>query len=230
MSVYDQYHKRQYEQPYRSTVSLINFIMKHITSNKIYRCLDVGCGAGANIFHISKKIPFFRFEGLDIREDLIEFAKKMQPEINFHCADFLTFNVSEQYDIIIAIQFISSVPFDLRDFIIKANELAKEYIILTGLFSEGWLEQHTIAYDLKENWEGIYKIYSLERLKEIVTHVIPNSSIIIEPFNIDIELPKKSNRFGTYTVKVQDGNLLQISGYMLMPWYNILIKKKVGII
>jgi ubiquinone/menaquinone biosynthesis C-methylase UbiE len=67
MSVYDQYHKRQYEQPYRSTVSLINFIMKHITSNKIYRCLDVGCGAGANIFHISKKIPFFRFEGLDIR-------------------------------------------------------------------------------------------------------------------------------------------------------------------
>ena len=149
----------------------------------------------------------------------------MQPEINFHCADFLIFNVSKRYDIITAIQFIVSVPFDLIDFIIKANELAKKYIILTGLFSEGWLEQHTIAYDLKNNWEGIYKIYSLERLKEIVTQVIPNSRILIEPFNIDIELPKKSNQFGTYTVKTKDGSLLQISGYMLMPWYNILIDK-----
>lgn len=227
MSIYDQYHIRQYDQLYRSTVSLINFIKKHISLNKIYRCLDVGCGAGANIFHISKEIPFFHFEGLDIREDLIEFAKKMQPEINFYCADFSTFNVSGQYDIITAIHFTPSFPLDLRDFIIKANELAKEYIILTGLFSEGWLEQHTIAYDLKENWEGMYKIYSLERLKEIVAHVIPNSTIVIEPFNIDIEIPKKSNQFGTYTVKVQDGNLLQISGYMLMPWYNILIKKEI---
>jgi len=227
MSAYDQYHKRQYEQPYSSTVSLINFIKKHIPSNKIYRCLDVGCGAGANIFHISKEIPFFYFEGLDIRKDLLEFAKKRLPNINFYSADFLNFNINKQYDILTAMQFISFVPFDMKDFIIKANELAKEYIILTSLFSEGWLEQHTIAHDLKENWEGIYKIYSLERLKEIVAHVIPNSSIIIEPFNIDIELPKKSNQFGTYTVKVQDGNLLQISGYMLMPWYNILIKKEI---
>lgn len=48
----------------------------------------------------------------------------------------------------------------------------------------------------------------------------------LEPFNIDLELQKPEfPRFGTYTEITKDCRFLQISGYMLVPWYNILLRK-----
>ncbi len=220
---YKEYHYRQYEEPYRSTLSLINFIKKTIDVKKKYSVVDIGCGGGANIYWFSKHFPKWNFTGVDIDEELIRMAKIKNPNAIFMNIDF--FQLTDKFDIVMAIQFIPSVPFDLKDFLEKCNDISSRYIIFTGLFSPGWIEQYTIAKDLKENWEGIYKIYSIERLKKICKD-LGFSKVFMEKFELDIEIPKPSQpRFGTYTEKTADGRILQISGYMLMPWYNIIIKK-----
>lgn len=49
------YHQRQLAEPYRSTVHLQHFLTEILSgTDNLYRCLDVGCGAGANIFHLGK--------------------------------------------------------------------------------------------------------------------------------------------------------------------------------
>ena len=53
--------------------------------------------------------------------------------------------------------------------------------------------------------------------------------IEMDKFEIDIDLPKpKKPKFGTYTIRTENGKRIQVSGYILMPWYNILIKMEQG--
>jgi ubiquinone/menaquinone biosynthesis C-methylase UbiE len=226
--LYFEYHLRQYKSMYRSTFSLINFLKKRIP-DKPYYILDVGCGGGANIYWLKKHFPRWRFLGIDIDREALKIANKMQKRIEgveFQEINFLKSHFKKKsFDYVFAIQFISSVDFDFPIFLKKALTLAKKGIFLTSLFSEGWLEQYTTAYDIKENWKGVYKIYSLERFKEALRKIGGNVSLEYERFNIDIDLPKPSEpKFGTYTEKTKNGKRLQISGYMLMPWYNILVK------
>jgi len=46
---WDNYHRRQYKEIYRSTLSIINFLKTKILQGD-YSVLDVGCGGGANIY------------------------------------------------------------------------------------------------------------------------------------------------------------------------------------
>lgn len=230
---YFKYHLRQYKEPYRSTVALINFLKSRIP-NQSLSILDVGCGGGANIYWLKKNFPNWRFLGIDTDRDALKVAEKMQKRIEGVEFREINFLKSEDYfskksfDWVFAIQFISFIDFDFSIFLKKALTLARKGIFLTSLFSEGWIEQYTTALDFKENWKGIYKIYSLERFKETLKKLEEkNFSLEYEKFNIDIDLPKPVKpKFGTYTEKTKQGKILQISGYMLMPWYNILVKKR----
>lgn len=40
---YKEYHKKQYEEVCRSTLSLMNFIQRHIACEEVYKVLDIGC-------------------------------------------------------------------------------------------------------------------------------------------------------------------------------------------
>src|SRR5438477_1948047 len=48
------YHRRQFAEPYRSTAHLCRFVERILGSRVEAECsaLDVGCGAGANMFHL----------------------------------------------------------------------------------------------------------------------------------------------------------------------------------
>jgi SAM-dependent methyltransferase len=226
---YFEYHLKQYQQPYRSTLAAINFLKKRIP-NQPFKILDVGCGGGgANIYWLKKYFPKWKIIGIDIDQKVLKIAKKMNKEIEgveFKKINFLKADFKEKFDYIFAIQFISFVNFDFPIFLKKALNLTRRGIFLTALFSEGWIEQYTTALDLKENWKGTYKIYSLERFKETLKKIGGRNVILeYEKFDIDIDLPRPVQpKFGTYTVKIENGKRLQISGYMLMPWYNVLIK------
>jgi len=214
---YFEYHLRQYQEPYRSTVALINFLKKRIPNQSFY-ILDVGCGGGANIHWLKKYFPKWRFLGIDTDREVLKIAKKMQKgkegvefrEINFlESEDYFP---KKSFDYINAIQFISFIDVDFSIFLEKALTLARKGIFLTSLFSEGWIEQYTTALDLKENWKGIYKIYSLERFRETLRKIGGNKlSLEYEKFDIDIDLPKPIKpKFGTYTEKTEKGKRLQI--------------------
>lgn len=61
------------------------------------RLLDVACGTGSHIEHLKKH---FGVEGLDLSEGLLELARQRNPEIQFHHADMIDFNLGRQFDII----------------------------------------------------------------------------------------------------------------------------------
>ncbi len=216
---------------YRSTFALINFLKSRI-SHELIHILDVGCGEGANIYWLKKYFPEWKFVGIDTDRETLKIANKMNSEVEGVEFKEINFLESERYfspksfDYIFTIQFISFIDFDFPIFLEKALTFARRGIFLTALFSEGWIEQYTMAYDIKEDWKGIYKIYSLERFKKMLRKIGGNNIFLeYEKFNMDIDLPKPvKSKFGTYSIKVENGKRLQISGYMLMPWYNILVK------
>lgn len=69
------------------------------------RILDVGCGAGKNLFRIDSEYNDCELYGIDISERMIEIAKQnsvnSRNQIIFTNADFLDFDSKIQYDVII---------------------------------------------------------------------------------------------------------------------------------
>lgn len=224
---YFNYHLKQYEVPYRSTVSFIDFIRKSINTEEASSVIDVGCGGGANVFWMTEQLPEFQFTGVDIDEQAIELASDKNPKHQFQVSDFTKVTEEfepESYDYVFASQFIITTDFDLYFFLEKAKHLGKKGIFLTGLFSEGYIEQFNKCFDSEANWEFEYKIYSLPKMADWLKEKY-NAEVTFEPFEIDMDIPKpKDIRFGTYTEKLESGKRLQISGYMVMPWYNVFIK------
>src|SRR5207249_8865993 len=66
------YHRRQFAEPYRSTAHLCRFVRRILGSGAETECgaLDVVCGAGANIFHLSRVLTRARWTGVDIAGQL----------------------------------------------------------------------------------------------------------------------------------------------------------------
>jgi SAM-dependent methyltransferase len=68
------YHRRQFAEPYRSTVHLGRFVQRILGARLETACtaLDAGCGAGANIFHLSRILTETRWTGVDITASLFD--------------------------------------------------------------------------------------------------------------------------------------------------------------
>jgi hypothetical protein len=113
---------------------------------------------------------------------------------------------------------------NLVDFLKTCCDVASKGVFLTSLFSSGWIEQETKAYDLNDGWRGKYRVYSLPRLERIVGAISPDAKVEYRKFNIDIDLPEpEQTKFQTYIKTLADGSRVQISGYLLLPWYEIYI-------
>jgi SAM-dependent methyltransferase len=223
------YHLKQYDEMYRSTASIIEYVGKHIDEEQ-QSIIDVGCGAGADAHWLTQEYEDWNITGIDLNEELIELAREKNVEndrVHFETADFLELvdrYGANSFDHVFAIQFLTSAAFELTDFLDVVLELATDGVLVHSLFSEGWIEQHTRAHNLSDGWEGIYKVHSLKRLEEELETRVPSADLHYEKFDIDKELPKPDGpMFKTYTVQTESGETLQISGYMLMPWYTLYI-------
>lgn len=70
-----------------------------------------------------------------------------------------------------------------------------------------------------------YNIFSLPEIKEFAAFR-GYSLVAAEPFLMDVELEKPSHgRMGTFTRKAANGELLQFSGPLYMPWYFLILQK-----
>lgn len=73
--------------------------------------LDVGCGTGTHLRHLSQ---WFEVEGLDISADLIAVAREKAPDIPFHVADMVDFELDRKFDVVTclfsAIAYVESLP------------------------------------------------------------------------------------------------------------------------
>jgi ubiquinone/menaquinone biosynthesis C-methylase UbiE len=61
------------------------------------RLLDVACGTGHHIEHLKKR---FAVEGLDLSEELLELARQQNPDVLFHQADMVHFELARQFEVV----------------------------------------------------------------------------------------------------------------------------------
>jgi len=230
------YHESQFKEPKRSTIALCNFVSKILSAKKeSYKAVDICCGGGGNIYHLSKALPGSTWVGVDFADKFFSIARKHLPDetkYKFTKGDLYKLKEAfpaKSFDIAFLIQTATWLP-GYESAVKKIMGIAKKWIFITSLFSDFKVDVFAEVVEYKDDWSAMedspynYNIYSLGKFKEFC---LRNGAkeVIAEDFNIDIDLPIPENKvMGTYTIKSGDGTRLQFSGAMFMPWKMIAVR------
>jgi 2-polyprenyl-3-methyl-5-hydroxy-6-metoxy-1,4-benzoquinol methylase len=136
---HDNLNKSYFEQkkiniPYFETLKkAIVYIILH--ENKLYSCLDVGCGAAWMAVYLMQEgfKNNILYEGLDISNAMIEKAKNNFPQGKYYIEDILEFDSHDVWDIVMANGSIEHF-LNYKDFINKLINLSNDWIIINKIF------------------------------------------------------------------------------------------------
>lgn len=191
--------------------------------------LDACCGLGDLIYFLSQLNPHARFTGLDkaaflISEGRAHFADS--PNVAFREGDvhaLVTQFGDKAFDLAVCKQTLSWLP-DYREAMQELIAVTRRAIFVSSLFYDGRIDFQTRVREYgtdsgREGYNAFYNVYSLPVFREFCLSRGVRDVIGFD-FNISIDLPRPANadKMGTYTVKLESGKRLQISGALLMPW------------
>jgi SAM-dependent methyltransferase len=234
------YHRRQFAEPYRSTLHLARFV-EQILGAKVANtasALDAGCGAGANIFHLSRVLTRTRWTGVDIAAHLFPLHRTLTAaqgglhnSVDLVAGDF--YHLPEllpgrSFDLAFSVQTVSWLD-GYRDFLpqflamLKPGGVAFVTSLFTDFHVDARIEITEYEQDSSPRAPVFYNIYAWNRFRDYCLR-LGAVAVEAEDFEIDTELsPPADLHMGTYTERLADGRLLQRSGPLLMPWKAIAI-------
>lgn len=231
------YHKRQFEEPYRSIVALLDFVKNILTDsiNTPFKAIDVGCGGGANMYHLAKILNTTEWVGVDWANHFFNIGRPYMAQINVKCdfikGDFYRLSEifgSKSFDIAFSIQTLSWLP-GYEDALLEILHVARKWVFVTSLFTEYWTDVISRVYPYdgapwKKPPPYFYNIYSYDKFKDFcLAHGA--AEFYCQDFVMDIDLPMpKNNTMGTFTRKLEGGERIQFSGPLYMPWKFIAIR------
>lgn len=235
-----EYHEKQVEKPYRSTEVFINWLenMHFLNHDGEFNICDMACGGGANAIYLANHFKNIMFTGIDINEELINCGNEMVDKHSMHknCKLYkddwyhLDSRWRGKFDGIISFQTLSWLP-EYKEPLEQLARLNANWIALSSLFYEGNIEYTIKCRDYyrdsnnKEYTDCYYNIYSIIQIRHYFEELGYREFAYV-PYNIDIDLPKTDSMdLGTYTVRTEEGDRIQISGGMMLPWYFIVAYK-----
>lgn len=124
----------------------INQIKKPINKDNI-TILHLGCGAGGHDYHFKKK---FEVTGLDISPGMLEIARRVNPEVDYHLGDMRDFEFARCFDVVIipdSIAYMSNL-IDLRKVLVNA----KKHLLTGGVI--------IIVANIKDNFRNSNFVYT----------------------------------------------------------------------
>jgi SAM-dependent methyltransferase len=229
-----EYHRRQFERPYRSTLLFAEF-MKSLLGPATGQALDVGCGAGANIFHLGKRFPGLRWTGVDIAgEEIFSIAQPFfagdNRAVDLRAGDFYDLEKlfgARKFDVVLSLQTLLVLP-SYERVLEQLLSVTKGWLFVSSLFTDFKVDVNVEVTDY--TWPegcrspGHYNIYSLSRFRS-ECEARGCKEFFSQDFEIDIDLPvPEAGGFGTYTRKLEDGTRLQFTGPIFQPWKFIGIR------
>lgn len=236
LEISDDYHERQWEKPYSSTIKFCDWLesLHVLNQNDSGKLLDVCCGAGANLYYMRKRYPKYIYKGIDINRDLIDWGnnklrEKAMTNVVLEVADLyeVPLGFKDEFDGIVMYQTLLGLP-DYKAPIEKLISLNPRWIGLTSILYDGEVNSKIEIQDYtkpiygKLFRESFYNIYSIRLIKELFDQH-GYYKILFTPFEIDFDLPKPNHKgMGTYTERLENGRRIQISGPILMSWYFLL--------
>jgi ubiquinone/menaquinone biosynthesis C-methylase UbiE len=118
---------------------LVIIINQHVLSGG-NRLLDVACGTGN---HIKYLVEHFEPEGLDLSKEMLMIARQRTPDIAYHNADMIDFNLHCKYDIVTCL--FSSIGYvKTIDNLKKALTCMADHLVPGGvLLIEPWFTPKT---------------------------------------------------------------------------------------
>jgi len=198
-----------------------------IISGKSLKILDACCGIGHIPYLLSGISPESEFLGVDRLDHLIKEAKTLcldKKNVSFEVDEVenLPSRFRKEFDISINWKTISWMPYyeqTLKDLI----AVTKKHIFLSSLFYDGDIDFQIKVKEYKkeagkDGFNLFYNVYSLPHFKEFV-YKLGVKDIKVYDFDIDIDIAKPPiDQMGTYTLRLEDGKKLQVSGAVIMSW------------
>ena len=219
---YLRYFKNKSEQQKRlEAILLQNFPEK----NKAIA--DVACGAGSLTWHLQGLFKESQFSLLDLNEHALELAKKQFPTSEkFKILKKNIYELSEfknSFDLVFCWQTLSWIdrPLDAIDQLISICKPGGR-LYLSFLFNfDHDVDVTTFLTDFTKpsGKEGLYmqnNTYSMPTLVKWLKGKVAHFKIV--PFVPEIDFEYTGRGIGTYTVKKENGQRLQLSAGMTMNW------------
>jgi SAM-dependent methyltransferase len=190
---------------------------------------DIAGGMGQHSYHLRETFPNAHFEIVDISAPQIEEAVKMFAALGLQ--DRFSAKVGTVYELEPAAYDVTicwNTMFVLDD----ADKALKQLIgatkpggrvLLCTLLNPHDVDLTTeiVDYSRPSAQEGYSLVYRTPSLKRFIEKckTFGASGVRAEPFVIDIDLADAYPGIGTYTLKLDGGTRIQVSGGMLMNWH-----------
>lgn len=223
--------KKQLKQKYEMDKFLEKIITPYIKSKEL-RILDACCGIGQLSNYLSKISSHSKILGVDQTGFLIKEAKKLwsnNKNLTFEKYDIydLPQKYNKYFDLAINWKTLSWIPY-YEEMVKTLLKLTKSHIFLSSLFYDGDIDFETKVTEYKTKTSKFrhnfyYNVYSLPKFLRFLNKC-KISDFKIFDFNIEIDIPKiNMDHMSTYTLKLENGKRLQISGSIIQSWKIIRI-------
>lgn len=182
--------------------------------------------------HLAGLFPDAKWTGTDLEADLVEAGRQILDPARFTLVEGNMFNLEDtfagkRFDVSFSIQALSVVA-DYERPIEQMLAVTKDWVFILSLFSDTDLDAFIQLVGRgpgdSNGLQVPYNVYSLPRFCEFCKQ-LGVREIIAEPFEIDIDLPRPDHKgIGTWTRQMADGERLQFSGPLLMPWWFVALQ------
>ena len=226
MATHD-YHIRQYETMYETTRGILELMDHHIPDMGSRSLVDVASGGGANVVHMLRRWPGITCKGFDLCTEDLNFSKTQIPEdlvdrISYEEGDLFQFKQTlpeNTFDCMTMMQtMLLFDPNQVRETLQNLIHITKEWIFMSGLFTEHNVD---VVMKMRDNTTGLdtcYNIHDIAVFRKTCDE-LGIKEVFFTDFNIAIDLPKpEGGGIGTWTQKMENGERLQFSGAVPMPW------------
>ena len=114
---------------YQAEAAKITAIIRRHLRSGGQRLLDVACGTGGHIAHLKEH---FEVQGLDMSGEFLEIAGQKHPDVVFHRADMVDFDLCDRFDVVTCL--FSSIGYvKTLDNLARAVESMARHVLGGGL-------------------------------------------------------------------------------------------------
>lgn len=97
--IYDAVYASQ-GKDYAEEAQRVHALIQQYKQSEGQTLLDVACGTGAHIQHLQQ---WYEAEGLDLDTEMLAIARERCPDVTFHHADMVDFDLDRRFDVVVCL-------------------------------------------------------------------------------------------------------------------------------